>query len=76
MKKTMHYSGGIRAEVGRFFCVRLAGWPVCCSGERCEKIAEYGNMTSMRRIVTCKACLKLIAAQDAYDKKKAIENKA
>lgn len=61
---TIHYSGGIRATVGKMFCIRLPGWPACCSGVRCEKIAELGNMTRDRDKVTCKACLKLIDAQD------------
>lgn len=44
----------------------LAGWAVCCSGDKAFAVRAYGNHTYDRSEVTCKACLKVLAKHDAY----------
>ena len=62
MSKAIHYAGEIRTptlHVG-------AGWAACCSGQRAYAIQAAVQHTMDRRDVTCRACLKKIAAHDAH----------
>ena len=61
-----HYSGGIIWEGGN----RLPGWPVCCTGDRAERIRDRGHITEWRFMVDCKACKKMLEKQDAFKKAK------
>lgn len=45
---------------------RLAGWPVCCSGDRCVAIKHRGMMNSDLIHVTCRACMRVAAAAARY----------
>jgi hypothetical protein len=61
MTRTIHWAGGIRYKRG----IRLPGWPCCCSGERCERIAsDARNMTRCPQEVTCKRCGNLMRQDD------------
>lgn len=57
----IHWIGGINHRNGK----RLPGWPCCCSGERCEKLAAQEDLcTRCPDRVTCKACLKWMRKDD------------
>lgn len=65
MSKSIHYSGGIRAQVGAWFKIRLAGWPACLSGRAAEN-CPASRLSTDAAAVTCKRCLKLVAAQQRH----------
>lgn len=60
MTAAIHYTGGLRIH-HRGVLTLLAGWPVCCSGERCRKLAHSGRTTTDTVQVTCRVCLRQIA---------------
>lgn len=68
---SMHYSGSI---MGPRICV-YPGWAACCSGERTTKLRREGRVTQDRAAVTCKRCLKLIAAHDAWNDPEAVKQR-
>ncbi len=54
---TIHYSGGLTWTTSRGRHVHLlAGWTVCCSGERAHKIRASGASTRDAAMVTCRGC--------------------
>lgn len=59
-----HYRGEIVTLRGTW----LAGWAVCCSGDRAFKVREVGNHTYVRADVTCKACQRQLDAADLYER--------
>jgi len=54
----VHWIGGINHPRG----TRLPGWPCCCTGERCERLADNDEAcTRIPERVTCKGCLRWMA---------------
>jgi hypothetical protein len=60
MTTLVHWIGGIRTRRTKL----LAGWPACCSGDRCRAIAaDLAACTRDPTLVTCKACLGWLARE-------------
>jgi hypothetical protein len=72
VKPIIHYAGRIVWAGGSV----LPGWAACCYGERAIAIRAAGHHTFVRDAVTCKACLKKIAAMDSYLRKTAFPRDA
>lgn len=62
--KAIHYAGPLLVLTKRSVRRILGGWAACCSGERAERVRDLGQHSWDRAEVTCKACLRAIAAAD------------
>ena len=62
MKTMIHYSGGVLAALRKRAVSILAGWPACCSGNLAAHIKRNGNMSNDVVAITCRKCLRMIAA--------------
>lgn len=66
MSARTHYAGGLVYAAGRGGRRRIEmrpGLPVCCTGERAEKIAWRGDIIYSRELVDCPRCLALLARE-------------
>lgn len=61
--QAIHYAGGLVYRLRRGKAIVLRGWAACCSGAKVVRIREQGNQTYDREGVSCKTCLKRIAAE-------------
>lgn len=55
-RRVVHWFGGVIHARGEL----LRGWPCCCSGEKCMRIAATGLGSTMPCDVTCKSCLRVM----------------
>lgn len=64
----MHYAGDIRYTDQRgTLHIALAGWPVCCSGDRAVCIRKSGFMTYNPSDVTCKRCAAIVRVAEQHN---------
>ena len=61
---TIHYAGALRIEGARTVTRIGPGFAACCSGSRATAIRARGANTYDRAAVTCRACLRRMAAAE------------
>jgi len=59
----IHYAGAVRTPRMRI----LAGWAACCSGDRAIAIQKAGAHTRAVSVVSCKACLRVMAKDPSIE---------
>lgn len=62
--KAIHYAGALRIARQKSLTVTKRGWAACCSGDPALAIVRNGNHTYDQAAVTCRACLKQMAAAE------------
>lgn len=62
----MHYRGEAKYAVRGSIRTMLAGWAVCCWGDKAFAVRANGNHTYNRAEVTCRKCLTVLEKSDAY----------
>lgn len=62
----MHYRGEAKYKIRGYVRTVLAGWAVCCSGDKAYAVRANGNHTYDRAKVTCTKCLSVLEKSDAY----------
>lgn len=61
----IHYAGALKYVTSDGYTREiLPGWAACCSGDKAKAIRERRMHTYMRAVVTCMACLRVLAAAD------------
>ena len=60
----LHYAGELLCRSGKQGSLHiLPGWAACCYGPRAEKIRRERRNTRDRALVTCRACLRVMARE-------------
>lgn len=60
-----HYAGALKYVTSDGWTREvLPGWAACCSGEKARTIRRNGNHSYIRAIVNCKACIRVLEAND------------